>query len=76
MEFLSRSIWISGKDWLLSKTLTVKDLKEELNFVSEDAQVFCRDLGHGYQLFFLSEELKEVARIFIRRIEVTSVAGE
>lgn len=54
----------------MSKTNTNKELKEELSFIPDEAQVFCRDLGYGYQLVFKwkPKEEKE-ARIFISREE-------
>ena len=53
----------------MSKTITVEDLKIELNFIPSDAKVFCRDLGYGYQLVFTDSKLGEISRIFIKKKE-------
>lgn len=52
----------------MSKTLTNKDLKIELSFIPDNAQIYCRDLGYGFQLVFKSEKYME-SRIFIRKEE-------
>ncbi len=50
----------------MSKTLTNGDLKIQLGFVPDNAQVYCRDLGYGYQLVFIVKGI-EVGRLFIRK---------
>ena len=53
----------------MSKTTTLKQLKQELEFIKPelDTQVYCRDLGYGYQLVF--KHGKKETRIFIRKYE-------
>jgi hypothetical protein len=60
----------------MSKTITNKDLKAELEFIPEETQVFCRGLWsegelYGYQLFFINNELNEIAKIFIGKIKLS-----
>ena len=50
----------------MSKVITAEDLKVELGFIPDEANVSCRDLGYGYQLVF-AEGNDEVARIFISK---------
>ena len=53
----------------MGKTITNKDLKIELGFIPENAEVFCRDLGYGYQLVFKDKSIYPdgESRIFIRK---------
>ena len=53
----------------MTKTHTLMQLKQKLEFIKpdEDTQVYCRDIGYGYQLVFKHGE-KET-RIFIRKYE-------
>ena len=50
----------------MSRTVSNKDLKIELSFIPDEAKVFCRDLGYGYQLIFKWKKDKE-ARMFIAK---------
>lgn len=50
----------------MSKVRTVKDLKVELGFIPNEANVSCRDLVYGYQLVFDKGD-DEVARVFISK---------
>ena len=51
----------------MSKTETNHQLKIELGFIPDGAQVYCRDLGYGYQLVFISGG-EENDLIFIRKL--------
>jgi len=50
----------------MSKVITAEDLKVELEFIPDKANVSCQDLGYGYQLVFDKGD-DEVARIFISK---------
>lgn len=55
----------------MSKTITNRNLKTEISFIPDEAKVFCRDLGYGYQLVFKYKnwEGDKESRIFVAKYE-------